>query len=139
MSPASPFESNYARIGVYHNDPRDLHDRVNNRSFRVQIHHRPDGSNLEQNVDDILIEGNVGAVITLLNALCVDLVEARALVSLGSGPTLLTSEVVPFVAAEVTEYFKRVPEPLTCFVSQIDHGELVERLDLWAIENNKTP
>ena len=125
----SPLQSNYARVVVRHNDPRDLELTLTNRSFRIEILHRLDEKDPESTVDDILIDGSIGEVIHLLKTLRVDRVESSAKLMSVDGKPIFDS--VPFNVVGAVDHLKTDPLPLTCFVTDINRDEILERLRLW--------
>lgn len=130
----SEIESNYARVVVWHNDPRGRKLIIDKRSFKIEITHRFDEKDPESDVDDILINGSVGDVIHLLKTLGVNRVESTA--RLLSFEGRLAVDCVPFNARGAAEHLKTDPNPLTCFVTDITRDEILERLQRWQSERD---
>jgi hypothetical protein len=122
------FESNYARVMVWHYDPRDVEEILTNRSFRVQIFHAFE-NNSEDKVDDILIEGSISDVIELLEILGVNRLEsADGFVSVVGS---LSIDTAPFDPRDAIAHLTVDPRPMICFVTDITKDVLLKRLLLW--------
>jgi hypothetical protein len=125
-------QSNYARIVVWHNDPRDLESPLLNRSFRIEVFHRLNEDDRETRIDDILLEGSLDETVRLLMTLGVNRVEWRATLLFLVGRLVLDS--VPFDVATAIDHLKTDPRPLTCFVTDVTNEEILDRLQQWEKE-----
>jgi hypothetical protein len=122
------FESNYAKVEVWHYDPRDVEEILTNRSFRVQIFHAFE-NNSEDKVDDLLIEGSITDVIGFLEILGVDRLEsADGFMSVVGS---LSIDTAPFEPRDAIAHLTVDPRPMTCFVTDITKDVFLKRLLLW--------
>jgi hypothetical protein len=136
MSNERTIDRNFARIVVYHNDPRDLEDVANNRRFVVDIYYRGGATDIDQGIERLPIDGAIDEVIGLLRTLDVNGVEVRARVD-GRGRMII--DCVPFDHEEAVEHFRRNPNPLRCYLEPITRHEFEERLELWKRNTGRLP
>src|SRR5215471_2576224 len=121
--------SNYAKVHVWHNDPRGLESTLTDRSFKIEILHRFDEKDAESAVENILIDGSIGDVVHLLRSFRVDRIECAAKdQSTLNRPVI---DTIPFSVIDTIEHLKTDPKPITCLVTDTTRSEILDRLQLW--------
>jgi hypothetical protein len=135
MSANRTFDSSFARIVVYHDDPRDLEDVTHNRHFTVDIRYRGLAKEADQEVDRGRIDGPIEEVIGLLQALEVNGVEVRARTDARG----MIIDCQPFVPEDAVGHIRHNANPLRCYVDPITRHELEERLELWKRNTARLP